>query len=261
MRMSPYGTTVPAKKQAAPHRDPFCKFGPDVSAQILTQLIKSRRPFFFVRYGDGAVECMNGLGSRTCDQEYYSAALGADLRAAWNLVMRLSLPVVGDWLSASFQQYNVATQYEAEYRDLVKQSWFLGPLFVHFEALLLNRPSKDLVDFYRAVKDDLRRKVFFGPAECAGAARMLDARHVVAPMKDLHQHIGTLEDEILREEPDVILYGAGMAGTIPVARIAARHHYITCVNLGSAMDPLFRGNTRTQQLSHLDARNLFKELL
>lgn len=249
------------RAQSAPHGNPFCKFGSDVSAQILTNLLKSRRPFFYVRYGDGAIECMNGLGSRTCDHEWYSPALGRDLREAWESIMKLDLPVVGDWLSASFQQYNVATQYESEYRDLVKHSWFLGPLFVHFEALLLNRPSRDVVDFYRAVKQDSRRKVYFGPAECAGAAKMLGAHHVVAPMQKLHDEIGRMEDMLVAHEPDVILYGAGMAGTIPCARLAARWKHLTCINIGSAMDPLFRGQTRTQQLSQNAARQLFKELL
>ena len=55
----------------------------DQSAALLSRRIRHRMPFFFVRYGDGAIECINGKKGRTCDFEEYSSELGSDLLAAW----------------------------------------------------------------------------------------------------------------------------------------------------------------------------------
>ena len=66
---------------------------------------------------------------------------------------------------------------------------------------------------------------------------------------------------------DVLLWAAGMAGTIPVVRLWEKFPSRTYINLGSAMDPLTRsatepkGYTRSGQLSHARAKEFFRELL
>lgn len=232
----------------------------DESATILAAKLRAREPFFFVRFGDGAIECMSHRKGMTCDREPYTEALGAELLVAWLMLKCRSggRVLVGDWQSASFDGSSEHARYAEEYA-LMLEGW--QPEMLHFESLLLMRESAALVDFYRAVKEDPRKKLFLGPVECGGAAKMLGAEHLPTPMHDLFRHIDRLTHELQRKPFDVLLYGAGMAGNIPAVRSWVAHPERTYINLGSAMDPLFRGKSRRQQISPERARVLFKELL
>jgi hypothetical protein len=243
-------------KNSAPAR--YATVNADTSATILAAEIRARDPFFFVRYGDGALECIRGKRGQTCDREAYSDFLGAELRRCWESVVNGPNTFVGDWLSASFDSLSEHSRYAEDYAELVGDA---DPTWLHFEALLLMRESAALVDFYRAVKEDPRRKMFMGPAGNAGAARMLGAEFIETPMENLLAHTGALTDELITRDFDVLLYGAGMAGNIPAIQCWERFPERTYVNLGSAMDPLFRGRSRRQQIPADRARRLFSDLL
>lgn len=229
----------------------------DASAALLTGKLQRLEPFFYIRYGDGALECISGRGSRTCDGEEYSPELGAELLTCWNSLLASPTVCVGDWLSASFDRTCTANRYEAEYAALVGT---FTPQWLHFEALLFMRESDALMDFYAAIANDPRRKLLVGPAELAPAARMLGASFFGIPMcANLFDQRAWMLDELLRHDWDVLLYGAGMAGNIPAVRCWEQYPGRTYVNLGSALDPLGRGRTRRQQLSSARVRSMFHE--
>lgn len=229
----------------------------DQSAALLAGKIRRQEPFFFLRYGDGALECMSGAEGHTCDGEQYCPLLGLELLNTWRAVYRDRNTFVGDWLSASFDTKTIRARYEEQYRELIGDA---SPNWLHFEALLLMRQSPALLDFYRAVKLDPRRKLFMGPAGNAGAAKMLGAEFLETPMSNLFTYTAELAKELDREF-DVLLFGAGMAGNIPAVRCWERYPERTYISIGSAMDPLFRGRTRMQQLLPNRARMFFRELL
>jgi SAM-dependent methyltransferase len=279
----------------------YTRLGIDESAAFLTAKLKWQAPFLFLRYGDGAIECINGLGKgQTCDGEKYSPDLARGMRQAWDdvvhstfgsyvglgFVMDMSAYnagqdpncigdwrfsgafggpqiYIGDWLSASFGA-NRSTEYRAEYDRLIGDA---NLNFLHFEALLLTRESRELLDFYKAVKADTRRKVYLGPAAHAPAAKMLGCEHVVTPMRDLLACADSIYDKLAGNPFDVLLWAAGMAGTIPVVKLWEAFPGRTYINLGSAMDPLTRsateprGYTRSGQLTHAQAKAFFHELL
>lgn len=230
----------------------------DQSATVLARRIQLRQPFFFIRYGDGAIECINGKVSQTRDGERYSPELGKALLKAWRSVVRGPNAYVGDWLSASFDATSEYARYSDAYAELIGDA---QPNWLHFEALLLMRESDSLLDFYKAVVADPRKKLFMGPAECSGAARMLGAEHLVTPMRDLFACVETLTRRLLASDFEVLLYGAGMAGNVIAANCWEQFPDKTFVNLGSAMDPLFRCWSRRQQLVPARAKAFFRELL
>lgn len=234
------------------------RLGADESAALLARKIRAQEPFLFLRYGDGAIECITGKRGSTCDGEGYSPALGAELLRLWNQAIRGRGVYLGDWLSASFDAQTKRTRYEREYSVLIGNA---APKWVHFEALLLMRESSELLDFYRAVKEDSRRKLFMGPAGNRDAAKMLGAEFLETPMRNLLTYTGALSDELITRNFEVLLWGAGMAGTLPVVRCWEYFPERTYINLGSAMDPLFRGRTRQQQIAPERAREFFRELL
>jgi SAM-dependent methyltransferase len=234
---------------------------PDESVAMLTEQLNRKQPFVFFKYGDGALECMYRLGecSRTCDGERYTAELAQELRWAWGELLRTPFAFVGDWLSASFGP-DSPELYVDEYADLVDGA---SPTWVHFECVLLMRLAQPLLEFYRALAMDSRKKLLIGRPEMAGAAKMLRAGFLPIPMcSDLRPHLAKLEHRIGRGDFEILIYGAGMAGNVLAARLHQRYPNRTYISLGSALDPLFVGKkTRLVQVSPAAAREYFKELL
>lgn len=251
---------------AAPPSRCYTSLTADQSASVLTSMLIAKEPFFFARFGDGFLECVSGKKGQTCDREQYSEELGGRLLIAWFALMAAATNpgaspqvYIGDWLSASFDSSSEHARYAEQYSQLIGHA---KPIFLHFEALLLMRESQDLVNFYRAVKRDPRKKLYMGPAENAGAANMLGCEHLVTPMSSLFGHVDRLTTDLIDiRDFDVLLYGAGMAGNIPVVRCWEAHPERTYINLGSALDPLGRGKSRWQQIAVDRAKRMFRELV
>lgn len=235
----------------------------DESAELLTAHIRLQDPFFFIRYGDGALECIydepRGPG-RTCDGELYSRALGLELLNAWcRLESGRGTVFAGDWQSATFGRGSGHNREEQRWLALTSLAPFK---WIHFEALLLMRESAALVDFYRAVRADPRRKLYLGPGKNAAAAQFLGAEHLFTPMvPNLYLQLPALQEELERRDFDVLLYGAGMAGNVAAVESWSRHKDRTYISLGSALDPLFSAKSRTQQLPKHKLVAMFKEML
>lgn len=237
----------------------YTRLGADASAGFLAGKILLREPFLFFRYGDGALECMAGQAGGTRDREIYYPELGLELMRAWCAAVNAPDVFIGDWQSASFDPRSERARYAKQYENLIGLS---QPRFLHFESLLLMRESEALLDFYRAVKADRRRKLFMGPEELKVAANMLGAEHLVTPMvPDLHAYLETADIKLWQCDFEVLLYGAGMAANIQAIKCWERFPERTYINLGSALDPIGRGVTRTRQLSPKRALAFLRELL
>lgn len=231
------------------------------SAAILTHNLRNHRPFTFLRYGDGMIECIYGTSDArsTTDGELYTKELGKDLLSAWQLALTNTTGLyVGDWLSASFSARDKFRRYEHEYKQLLHDRNISR---LHYESLLFmnNRSSHArLTEFWAAVRDDDRRKVIMGPAELAQIAHLLGCKHIITPIvSDLHKSIDVYRRMLLDEEFDVLLWGAGMASNIAVIECRAQYPDRTYINIGSALDPICRGRTRTQQMSRQVASDIF----
>lgn len=236
-------------------------YSADTSAIILAERVRLQVPTLFIRFGDGAVECILGNHNPktpyTCDGEYYTPELGSALaETIATLHMHPQSVMLGDWRTAE-SPGSKPRHIDAWETLLTPNLWAL----LHFEALLLMRVSDALLKFYRQVRQDRRRKIFIGPADNAGAAKMMHADHLIVPDRDLFQHVKWIKSRLDYIDPQLVLWGAGMAGNIPVVEHWAEHPDRTYIALGSAMDPLFRGRSRSNQIRQDQAAKLFKELL
>lgn len=251
----PLGYGVVARKPGI-----YTQHDADTSAALLTAKLKAKEPFIYVRFGDGAIECINGIGSKTCDGEEYTPALANDLSECWQWLMedRTGTVYLGDWLSASFNEKREG-EYAVEYTKMVGSR--VGA-WLHYEALLFMRQSQHLTDFYTALKNDPRKKVYIGPTEMAPVVNLLKCQlHIVTPMKRLYEVLESIDGNLYSSDADIILYGAGMAGNIPIIKHWKQHSEKTYIHLGSALDPLYRGKTRKTQLSQAQVRQMLNGLL
>jgi SAM-dependent methyltransferase len=228
------------------------------SASFLAGKLRREEPFSFFRFGDGLLECLSGKKGGTCDGEAYTPELGRELRDMLDSLLEpiTWAPVyLGDWMSAGFDGATEWTRYGQQYAELVGST---KPNWLHFEALLLMRESEALIDFYRAVRADPRRKLFMGPAGNSQAAELLGADCLVTPMANLD--VEGLTKELLISDFEVLLFGAGMAGNIPVVKCWEQHPERTYISLGSALDPLGRGKTRKYQMTPRQAQVMFRKV-
>jgi len=228
----------------------------DESAHLLTELIKAETPFSFWRFGDGAIECMYQQQGVTCDGERYSAAMGLQLHSAVRSLRDAAEAWMyfGDWSTAV---NGSLPNYVSLWRALVAPD--PGRL-LHFEALLLNRQSHALHAFYRAVKQDRRRKLIVGAEFNRPAGELLNADYLAVPLHDLYECLPVIAKRIQERSYDVLLFGCGLAGVLPIVAEWQAHPERTYIHLGSALDPLHKGRTRSGQLGMLQARAFLGDL-
>jgi len=237
----------------------------DESARELTRALRAHIPFYFIKLGDAAVECINGYKSHTCDGELYTPELSEALLSTWDTLGKYSRDYgtrlfVGDWQSASFSGPNDKSRYSQEYARLMER--VPTAVRLHFECLLLMRDTPELLDFYRAVRNSPKRKLLVGPSSWAPVAELLACNFLALPvMPRLLTIRKQLTYELLSQDFDILLYGAGMAGHVSVIDCWKQHPERTYINLGSALDPATsRGKTRRQQMEPNHARMFLDRL-
>lgn len=224
----------------------------------MTSLIREQKPFVYIRYGDGAFECIKNTRGQTADGEHYSLPLAIALQSAWyKLCVPSPNPVfIGDWLSATFQEGDRV--YEKEWIALRDMAIRCGAKLLHWESLLFHRLNPvDLMRFYSAIQEDTRDKLLIAPVEMAPAAKQLGMMHLVTPMDGLFPKIDEIEKQLDELDFKVCLFGAGMAVNVPILKHWSRHRDRTFVAIGSALDPIFRRKSRTQQIPKELAREMW----
>ncbi len=232
----------------------------DSSAVYLSDLVRNKQHFFFVRIGDGAIECIGKKSGATCDGEPYSPVLASSIAYAIQQLKMGDHGQVfwGDWRTAVAGS---APKLVDEWAQLIEPA---KRATLDYETLLLMRKSDELLRFYRAVREDPRRKLYIGTHAHRGAGRLLRADMFPLPMDGgVFAHRDVIWHYLDHHRPEVILFGAGMGGLIPIVRYWYEHQRsTTCIHLGSALDPLFCNRaTRSRQLPAAAAREFFKELL
>lgn len=229
----------------------------DESARIMTRMLRARQPFLFARVGDGAIELLLGKTGKTCDGEEYTPELAENINNSLMELRRGQGVMWGDWQTAT---NGSAPRYIEDWLSFVDVTHSR----LHFEALLLNRQSEALVDFYRSVREDTRSKMHLGQdTPDRETASFLCAQHqrMTCPRGGVIDDLRDIEAAIESTAPEVLLFGAGMAGLVAAVRYWVKHPEATCIHLGSALDPLFHGKTRNGQLSQAKCREMFKEML
>ena len=199
------------------------KRDPDPLLQKLTVAVRNGSPASFVKLGDGEQFCMDGAVGANCDGHPYSAELGNKLKESFeSFKKRYDVRVVG---FADQVPYNC----------------------------LLHRVGSSLAsvkDFWMAVRHSDKPKVFIGPARLRPAAAMLRAQHVEIPLVNAFSEYAQIKERLLclRAPGTIFIFCAGMPAKVWIADLLDGHYDISCIDAGSAFDPMFVGQTRTEQL-------------
>jgi len=236
------------------------KISADASAALLTSLLHARSAFIYARIGDGDIYCAfslppygDGSGENT-NGERAQPWLGERVRGSIRTIARLPMPVYfGDYLSRAPGGEGLDERW-SEMLD-----WLHKRPMIHVEALLIHRRSLQLAQFYRDLAKDDRPKVYVSAERMTSAALALGADHLVIPESNAYEQTRSIAERIRNSSWEIVLYSAGYA-TKPIMA-AAWSPERTQIDLGSALDPVYVGATRTGQLSKHDAGEFFSEAI
>lgn len=191
-----------------------------------TKKIKDGVNFVFVKRGDGELACMSGKEGKNCDKHNYSPELAEALRESFEFLK--------------------------DKADIVE--WKNQLIYNTF----LHRKDSDLGKlklFWMTVRDSSRRKVFVGPERLRKVSKLLDAEFIPVPLVNAFDSIDSID--LRPDDNDIYIFSCGMPAKVLIASLIKQNPNVTCVDAGSSFDPIFIGNTRTEQATQEDLQNLY----
>jgi len=212
----------------------------------LKEKIERNENFSFVKMGDGEIMAMFGVKGENCDGQKYSLELKEALKNAYKRISKVKNAVITKWKLGM----------ENERKILENE------LGIECEAdhnLLLNRVGELSVyhyNFWRAIKNSKRKKIFVGPIKLKGVLNFLDIDDFIEIPET---NAFDFKPKIETEDNAIVLFSAGLASKVWIGEIISEN--ITCLDCGSAFDPLFVGQTRTNQVPQAELMNFYKDLL
>lgn len=219
---------------------------------LLAGMLESQRPFVFVKFGDGEFECMAGGAGQNCDGQEYSPDLQRALIESWQFLTGLDNARLTCWCPE-----RIAKRLPAEVS-------LNGRAYLDHDALLFHEMGPGLEAFYRVLMADRRQKVLVAPTQLAPAATLLGChRFVEVPRPGAF----SCRQEIFRKMTNqdtrkaIFLFCAGPAAKVLIADLIRADQTVTCLDLGSALDPIYIGETRTGQPIAFQARQFFARLI
>lgn len=230
--------------------------GPETTLlRRFTDWIDTGFPFTFVKFGDGELQCMGGFEGANSDGQAYGDELGEKLKEAFLGLAPMEWVHIAEWIGPY-----------RDVRDALVEKLEHLPSYAPYHMLLLGvdnlRP--ELLDFYKAIVNSDRPKVFVGPQWLSPVTEMLKATHVVVPETNSYGNLDVWMKAIweVAEDNAIFVFSAGMPAKIAIHEILKAFPNITCIDAGSAFDPLFNdGRTRSGQPDPAVARLFFRELL
>jgi len=200
-----------------------------------TQDIKDGKDFKFVKMGDGEIACMLGEKGQTCNGDIYTTDLQ---RILINSYKQLKNDWISDW----------RLDRQDQKKELHKKIGITKT--IHHDVLLhrIGELTPALHDFYKAIRDSKRRKVFIGPEKLRPIIKLLKI-DAFLPIPENNAVVGAFD----YPEGDIYLFSAGFLTKCLVPSILG-----TCIDLGSAFDPLV-SQTRTNQVSKAELEKFYED--
>ena len=203
-------------------------------------MIERSENFSFIKQGDGEIFCMRGDAGGNCDGHPYSKELGEALKDAYTFLNKLPNSYITKWDEEELES------------PVVSKGNVGGDTFLH------NDVSQDKFDFFKTLKFSKRKKIFIGPSRLKGVISFLNIdEYIEIPIINSF----TFDFNTIPEDNAIYLFSAGMPSKVWITKLLKMNQNITCIDIGSGLDPLFHRITRTRQLDGTFLNDYYKELL
>lgn len=230
--------------------------------KLFINKLKKRKNFFFFKVGDDCVYCMQFETGSNSDGHFYSSDYAERMKEAYIYMAQQPEVYFAEW-EDSFPGILHDT---VICRQLRKDN-DLNPQYVFFDALLSHEDqylTSDLKEFYRVLKNDSRPKYYFARERMREVARVFNMTFVPVPHPNSYLYFEKVKQQVKKIlKPNIIiLFSCGMLAKIMLYECHKMSKEITVLDMGSAFDPLFVGDTRSNiEGQHLRVKEFFKDLL
>lgn len=217
--------------------------------RTFTEYIKEGKNFAFTKFGDSELFCMQGREGKNGDEHPFSLDLGFALTVAYREIVEAPESYLAEWTGEGKEEF--------EARPEIK------PTFIDYETLLPTKRNRDLEglrEFYNAVKESKRKKIYIAPARSQPVIDLLGIDEFIeVPLYncwsnyEITHHL--LGEAIRKEENPIVLFSCTM-----LANVLIGDYYdgsITCLDCGSAFDPYCGIQNREGQMTPLEAKQFF----
>lgn len=206
-----------------------------------TEMLRTNKNFSFIKFGDGEINCINGAKGENCDKHPYSKLLATALKKSYKYLDTLPDTYIPVWIDPINVPIPIKTKGNV-----------IGNIFLHQSV------SKEKYSFYEALKFSSRKKVYIGPEYLSEVKSFLNVDEMVVIPKI---NSFSYEFNIEPEENTIYMFSAGMSSKVWIAKLLKKNKNITCIDFGSAFDPIFSGINRTKQLDMGTLRHFYRGLL
>lgn len=243
----------------------------DESVKFLTNKLRNREPFVFTKFGDGDLYWMSGNPVPIAGGETFRPGIDAELRQSARTLAGLPHVYFGDQMTCGSGPYMEREQdlyvrlpYDCDNPPFPTSGHVIvvtPARWLHFECLLIHRLSPELLEFYRVLKERREGTLLVSGSHLRLAQMLFAERYCTVDHANAHGEWEPILDIMDLFKWHTLLLSAGRASKMIAAALALKFPDRTIIELGSALDPLFVGRTRSEQVRPEDAREYFKELL
>jgi hypothetical protein len=227
--------------------------------ELFKEFLDNNEPFVFAKFGDGELLCMDGARGCNCDKHPYSKDLGDKLKKALFNISGKSNAYIADWNEPKFLK--IRSKYtNPETADNLN--------LVDYQLILsLDQNFGDhLREFYRSIKkaSETREVVMVIPEKLNGVADYIAPTGRIVNVPKINSF--SKYDEVLSKitgdlkDNSIMITACGMMAKSLISEVITENPLTTCIDFGSAFDPLFIGHTRDGQAPAENVKAFFDSI-
>lgn len=231
--------------------------------QNFKEFLDTDTPFVFAKFGDGELGCMNGAKGCNCDRHPYSEDLSDKLKTSLFGLTSRPNTYIADWNETGGGLFATIRNRHINHEK------FNPDNLVEYNSLLSNPANfnDELRELYRSIRKCSERKkiIMIVPARLNGVRDYIapNAELINVPLVNAFSIYDKILSEVLNkvEEDSIVITSCGMMAKSLIWKIVESHPSVTCLDFGSAFDPVMIPNkTRLGQADHNTAKAFFKSI-
>jgi len=189
-------------------------------------------------------------GDSNCDYQSYSIELGKKLIEAYLFFTLKENVFIGEW--------NFGDIYE----DILKNILDTNNLKLQYApySTMLNVEGgrlDELKSLYETIGNSNKRKVYICPEKLNGANTLLKCDILNVPEHEAFSQYENIVNYLLDSDYEIFLYSAGLLSKVLISDIMQKNPNTTHIDIGSGLDNLFIGETRSSQVEYNELNKFY----
>ena len=223
---------------------------------FFTKRILNNEHFTFVKYGDGELLCMLGAKGENCDFHSYSPRLAKLLQISFAKLLDSKKVFLADWKDNLIDA-----------RDSFIKMYNLEPKFADYECFLTveeNIKDNKLLNFYKILKNTNSKKVFVGPEKLKGVKEMFNIEDfITVPSKNAFDDYDSIKSKLIStlDDNNIYMFCCSMMSCVLINDLIELNQNVTCLDIGSGLDPIFSYKSRPKQPSQSLVHKYYRPIL